>query len=159
MIRYYNMTRGSHYGTRTDTLQCMEGELEVRIDRVLHRLEALCQSGPVAQPWTGELLDLQWQDSETAERMRDCCKALGLTHWRLRRVERDYYEWSLEERARVLRAPSMAFLCKSMLMHNTKDPSSGVYLVVVVLNLDCAFLRCFSNTLPGCTRRAWPRQS
>lgn len=32
----------------------------------------------------------------------------------------DYYEWSLEERAKVMRCPSTYHLCKTLVFHNTK---------------------------------------
>lgn len=51
-------------------------------------------------------------------------------------VPPSYYDWTLEERAKTLDAPSTALLCKSLLMENKqsdgKDPTNPQFVLVVI---------------------------
>jgi hypothetical protein len=86
------------------------------------------------------LEDLRGIDRPVNKRLRDECSKLGFSIWRFLRVSEDYYSWSLERRQNVLGAPGTNYLCKSVIMQNTRCTredcsdwtNSKYYLIVIV---------------------------
>jgi hypothetical protein len=115
-----------------------QANLLEKLQRIQESLDNGKECQMLMQPQTYEqiLEDLMGEDNDVQRRLRDECIALGLTMWRLKRVPKDYYSWSLEERRDVLGAPSIEYLCKSMIMHNTKCvDEEGKYVLVVIVSI------------------------
>jgi hypothetical protein len=83
--------------------------------------------------------------------------------FQLLQVDSTYYDWSLEKRALVLKAPTLHHLCKSILFENTRyhqgtfqselDPRNSRYYLVVVQYTDkisTQKLLNFVRELGGC---------
>ncbi|KAL1923347.1 uncharacterized protein VTP21DRAFT_8327 [Calcarisporiella thermophila] len=91
---------------------------------------------------------------ETVKTVEKACREIGLKHFKLRKVESDYYEWELQRRAFRLLAPSKSHLCKSVVMEDKKDMSSPTrYFCVItqyVQNINIQKLNAFIHKLePG----------
>lgn len=104
------------------------------------------------QKWSDVYRDLMRHDTEVNFRLRVECRKLGLKTWRFKRVAKDYYEWPLEKRQVVLGAPGVEYLCKSVIMQNTKctrddcqDPTNSKYYLIVVVCLNILFVYFSSN--------------
>ncbi|OEL17728.1 hypothetical protein BAE44_0021248 [Dichanthelium oligosanthes] len=85
--------------------------------------------------------DGQADAGTTEARLSALLAARGVRDFAFRRVPADYYDRSLEERRGLLRADSVAQLCKSIVMVNTqaaadvvdcRNPKNSKYYVVVV---------------------------
>lgn len=75
--------------------------------------------------------------NEHMRRARHSVEQHGLYSARWRFVPEAYYMWRLEARAECLGAPSIQYLCKSLLMENRKaadssDPTNPKYVLVIV---------------------------
>ncbi|XP_016551622.2 uncharacterized protein LOC107851195 [Capsicum annuum] len=77
----------------------------------------------------------------TEDRLSSILLGNGVRDFRFKRVDSDYYDWSLEARRDVLGAASIHHLCKSIVLVNTQAPSNitdcsdrsnSKYYVVVV---------------------------
>lgn len=75
----------------------------------------------------------------TLDHVRAACRALGLRSAAFAHVRGDYYELGLAERQRLLAAPSVECLCKSLILENTActasdcaDPHNSRYYCIVV---------------------------
>jgi hypothetical protein len=95
--------------------------------------------------------DLMRNDSDVTIRLRNECFRLGFKTWRFKRVPSDYYQWEYEARRAVLGAPSIDYLCKSVIMENTKlstedysDRTNSKYYLIVVVSFNCWFW-CFAH--------------
>ena len=70
------------------------------------------------------------------------CKEKKLTSSRLTRAPPQYYQEKIEWRRDILKAPHIKYLCKSLLMKNTKhkgnkcdDPTNSLYYLVIFVCL------------------------
>jgi prolyl-tRNA editing enzyme YbaK/EbsC (Cys-tRNA(Pro) deacylase) len=71
--------------------------------------------------------------SQTLARVRAACAELGFTSACFVRVPGDYYDLALDRRRELIGAPSVACLCKSLILENTAcDTADGRYYCVVV---------------------------
>nr|CAB3447440.1 unnamed protein product [Digitaria exilis] len=121
-------------------------DLEVRQLRILGRIADL---EVAAQQRRLEALSIDATPSEDVEaaagtteaRLSSLLAARGVRDFVFRRVPADYYDRPLEERRGLLRADSVAQLCKSIVMVNTQaaadvvdcsNPKNSKYYVVVV---------------------------
>lgn len=75
----------------------------------------------------------------TLDHVRAACRALGFRSAAFAHVRGDYYELGLAERQRLLAAPSVECLCKSLILENTAcaasdcvDPRNSRYYCIVV---------------------------
>lgn len=67
-------------------------------------------------------------------------------------VPPDYYHWPLEKRAECLDAPSIQYLCKSLLMENrkcedTSDPTNPKFVLVIVQYAAALDVKKLTNTV------------
>ncbi|CAB9525275.1 Pfam:YbaK [Seminavis robusta] len=85
---------------------------------LLHRVEAL-EKKRFACPHEDVIVDEQMRRARLAVEHQ----ALYSTNWKW--VAKDYYTWTLSQRAKTLEAPSTDYLCKSLLMENRKAPETG----------------------------------
>jgi hypothetical protein len=119
------------------------------LDRSFHKIEALENAkvdvlgylGHQPKDYSLILNDLKGKDSNVTRRLREECIRLGFKLWRFVRVSSDYYSWSLEQRQSVLGAPGIQYLCKSVIMQNTRctednclDRSNSKYYLIVIVN-------------------------
>lgn len=83
---------------------------------------------------------IQYSDEDTpiVRRVREECARLSLYSARFAKVPANYYDLSLEERRKLLDAPTIHHLCKSMIMentacrHNDLNPENSKYYCVIV---------------------------
>jgi len=84
---------------------------EPKLSALEVRVAALERLGAPEVPKDPEL-------GKSAQRVRDACDALGIVS-RFYRVSPDYYDLNLTDRAKMVHAPSIHHLCKSVLVKNT----------------------------------------
>eukprot|EP00980_Cylindrotheca_fusiformis_P019005 scaffold6374_cov121-Cylindrotheca_fusiformis.AAC.6 len=77
---------------------------------------------------------------ESMRRAREHVERLKLYSSNWKWVPESYYDWSMEERAKVLNARSTHMLCKSLLMENKKvtneDPNTNPRFMMVVIQYE-----------------------
>ncbi len=83
--------------------------------------------------------DLMGKDTPVQERLRKLCKDVPVPSARFKRAPSDYYNWTLEQRRDLLGAPHIDYLCKTMIMRNTRskaencaDRTDSKYYMVVI---------------------------
>lgn len=76
---------------------------------------------------------------DSIRRARSSVEHLGMHSAVWKFVPAQYYTWSLEDRAACLNAPSIQYLCKSLLMENKKvprddaqDPTNPKFILVII---------------------------
>jgi prolyl-tRNA editing enzyme YbaK/EbsC (Cys-tRNA(Pro) deacylase) len=91
--------------------------------------------GPKSNPFTNNCSSIE----EIQQFLQERSKSLQLTSVTIQAVPADYYAQSLGRRAELLSAPNMAYLCKSVIMENTRwaageqlDRRNPRYICVVV---------------------------
>jgi prolyl-tRNA editing enzyme YbaK/EbsC (Cys-tRNA(Pro) deacylase) len=103
----------------------------IPFERTLRMLDTLSAFAGKAEEGQVQLAELK--------RVSTACKALGLSTAQFVKVPQHYYDWELEQRRTVLAAPSVDWLCKSLIVANTSgtaldcsDPHNSRYYCVVV---------------------------
>ncbi|GAB5369970.1 hypothetical protein AAMO2058_001451900 [Amorphochlora amoebiformis] len=83
--------------------------------------------------------DLMGIDNDIQKRLRELCSTIPIPSARFKRAPSDYYTWTLEKRRDLLGAPHVDYLCKTMIMRNTKskatdcsDRTDSKYYMIVV---------------------------
>jgi len=78
-------------------------------------------------------------DNDVQKRLRNLCNNIPLPSAKFRRAPSDYYDWKLEQRRDYLEAPHIDYLCKTMIMRNTKttasdcsDRTNSKYYMIVI---------------------------
>ena len=82
--------------------------------------------------------DLKGKETEITSMVLAECESKGLSSARLYRAPPTYYQEKMEWRRDVLSAPDTKYLCKSLLMRNTRciykdcsDPTNSLYYLVI----------------------------
>ena len=82
--------------------------------------------------------DLKGKETKITSMVLSECDKMGLTSARLYRAPPTYYQEKIEWRRDVLSAPDTKYLCKSLLMRNTRciykdcsDPTNSLYYLVI----------------------------
>mmetsp|Transcript_14496 Transcript_14496/g.20339 ORF Transcript_14496/g.20339 Transcript_14496/m.20339 type:complete len:289 (-) Transcript_14496:292-1158(-) len=83
--------------------------------------------------------DLMGIDSDVQKRLRRLCNDIPVPSAKFKRAPSDYYDWDLEQRRDCLQAPHINYLCKTMIMRNTKtnatdcsDRTNSKYYMIVI---------------------------
>ncbi|KAK1381794.1 putative ybaK/aminoacyl-tRNA synthetase-associated domain-containing protein [Heracleum sosnowskyi] len=95
-------------------------ELEQLQTRILQRITDLELRAGLPQPYTSPNDDV----SVTEKRLSSILLSNGVNYFAFKQVGFDFYDLSLELRRDALCAPSVHHLCKSIVMVNTRAPSS-----------------------------------
>lgn len=124
--------------TISSRIEALSRSLDEALARV-EKLEGLGQSTQAAAEtysWTERPRQKVDDPHGTARRLGEELESLGVQEHAFVRVPKDYYDQDLEFRRRVLGAPSIDHLCKSIVMENTKvdgsDPNIVKYWLVIV---------------------------
>ncbi|XP_047077184.1 uncharacterized protein LOC124687444 [Lolium rigidum] len=118
-------------------------DLEARQLAILRRIEELELAAEQRRLGALSISDAEAEvePGGTEVRLSAILAARGVRDFAFRRVPADYYDRSLEERRGILAADSVAQLCKSIVMVNTKaaadvsdcsNPKNSKYYVVIV---------------------------
>ncbi|KAM0861747.1 hypothetical protein ACQ4PT_045694 [Festuca glaucescens] len=118
-------------------------DLEARQLGILRRIEELELAAEQRRLGALSLSDAEAEvePGGTEVRLSAILAVRGVRDFAFRRVDADYYDRSLEERREILAADSVAQLCKSIVMVNTKaaadvsdcsNPKNSKYYVVIV---------------------------
>jgi prolyl-tRNA editing enzyme YbaK/EbsC (Cys-tRNA(Pro) deacylase) len=104
-----------------------------------NRNRSSAYSSIVAIEFENKNLEPEPYDTENVLRVKKACKELKLVTARFHRVPSDYYSKSLQQRAKLLGAPSVHMLCKSMILENThcintdnSDPKNARFYCVIM---------------------------
>ncbi|KAM3226116.1 hypothetical protein ACQJBY_058665 [Aegilops geniculata] len=127
----------------TSTMGAAAADLEARQLLILRRVEDLELAAQQQRLRALSLSDaeVEVEAGDTEERLSALLAARGVHDFAFRRVPADYYDRPLEERRDLLAADSVAQLCKSIVMVNTKaaadvvdcsNPKNSKYYVVIV---------------------------
>eukprot|EP01013_Petalomonas_cantuscygni_P030943 TRINITY_DN57040_c0_g1_i1.p2 TRINITY_DN57040_c0_g1~~TRINITY_DN57040_c0_g1_i1.p2 ORF type:complete len:397 (+),score=77.95 TRINITY_DN57040_c0_g1_i1:126-1316(+) len=103
--------------TRLDHLEVKQARTILRINELSERLPASSLCSPITR---GRLPveDLTPDDTINTRRVRTAATALRLRSATLLKVPQNYYRETLTWRRDILNAPSISYLCKTMLMEN-----------------------------------------
>lgn len=127
----------------TSTMDASATDLEARQRRILRRVEQLELAAQQYRLGALSVSDgeAEVETGDTEARLSTLLAARGVRDFAFRRVPADYYDRPLEERRDLLAADSVAQLCKSIVMVNTKagadvvdcsNPKNSKYYVVIV---------------------------
>lgn len=81
--------------------------------------KSIANASIVITEFENKNLEPESSDTDHILRVKQACKELRLVTARFHHVPPDYYSKSLQLRAKLLGAPSVHMLCKSMILENT----------------------------------------